>query len=108
MLPNNPGVAVVATHADTARKAWELFFSKDMIKIVLKRTNKRIRKVRSLCPVHTFDDDRYTYLEESNETKLLSFIGLVYLRGAWELNMPLCTWSMNYSANKAFQILEQQ
>ena len=50
-----------------------------MIKIVLERTNKRIRKVRSLCPVHIFDDDRYTYLEESNETELLSFIGLYIL-----------------------------
>ena len=87
MLPNNPGVVGVATHADTARKALELFFSKDMIKIVLERTNKRIRKVRSLCPVHIFDGDRYTYLKESNETELLSFIGLVYLRGAWGLNM---------------------
>ena len=87
VLPNNPGVAGVSTHADTARKAWELFFSKDMIKIVLERTNKRIRKVRSLCPVHIFDDDRYTYLEESNDTELLSFIALVYLRGAWGLNM---------------------
>ena len=86
VLPNNPVVGV-ATDADTARKAWELFFSKDMIKIVLERTNKRIRKVRSLCPVHIFDDDRYTYLEESNETELLSFIGLVYFHGAWGLNM---------------------
>ena len=87
MLPNNPRVVGVATHADTTRKAWELFFSKDMIKIVLERTNKRIRKVRSLCPVHIFDGDRYTYLEESNATELLSFIGLVCLRGAWGLNM---------------------
>ena len=57
-----------------------------MVKIVLERTNKRIRKVRSLCPVHIFDDDRYTYLEKRNETELLSFIRLVYLRGAWGLN----------------------
>ena len=87
MLPNNPGVAGVATHVDTARKAWELFFLKDRIKIVLERTNQRIRKVRSLCPVHIFDGDRYMYLEESKETELLSFIGLVSLRRAWGLIM---------------------
>ena len=40
LLQNNPGVAGVATHADTARKAWELFFSKDRMKIMLERTKE--------------------------------------------------------------------
>ena len=30
--------------------------------------NNRLRKVRSLCPAHVFDDHRYTYSEETNET----------------------------------------
>ena len=45
-----------------------------------------MKKVRSLCPIHVFDDHRYTYLEETNETELLSFIGLKYLHGRGGLN----------------------
>ena len=50
-------------------------------------TNNRIRKVRSLFPVHVFNAHQYTYLEETNKTERLLFIGQIYLHGAWGLNL---------------------
>ena len=64
--------------AITTKQCWELFFSQDMMNIVVSNTNTKIRKMQ--------EANRASCINETDEDELLAYIGLVYLRGLLGMN----------------------
>ena len=73
-----------ATQANDKIKAWKQFFSPEMLNIITQHT--RIRRARTLFPPHILTDSRYTFIQETDKSELLNFIGLLYARGLLCMN----------------------
>ena len=67
-----------ATQENDKIKTWKQFFSPEMLNIIMQHTNKHIRRARTLFPLHILTDSRYTYIQETYKSELLSFISLLY------------------------------
>lgn len=86
VITGRVGVRGVAKQAKQPRKAWELFFSREMLLRVVERTNTRISRLREGYTDEILSDSRYSFLGESSEQEMAAFIGLIYMRGLLNLN----------------------
>ena len=65
-------------------KAWEPFFSDDIIKTIVTHTNNRIKKIRE--SFKSSSKTLFTFTCDVDEIEMRAFIGLVYFRGLSGLN----------------------
>ena len=70
-----------AQNANTPLSAWECFFDDRIITQIIRLTNLRIQRDCSLLPRTVIEDNRYTWIEDTNGVELQALIGLCYLRG---------------------------
>ena len=73
-----------AKQALECMKAWELFFSDDIMKTVVTHTNNCIKKVRE--SFKSSSKTLFTFTCDVDEIEMRAFIGLVYIRGLSRLN----------------------
>ena len=81
VITGRVGVRGAAKTAKEPRQAWELFFTHEMLEIIVKKTNARIESLRESCSKEIQNDSRYCHMGETSEQELLAFIGLMYIFG---------------------------
>lgn len=74
-----PGVVPEAKSAMSEVECWNLFFSEDMLQIILIHTNARIIPKIAACT----NLSKYTHVKECTMIELKAFIGLLYLAGLY-------------------------
>ena len=79
VIIGQPGPTGVAKHATDAKSSWELFFLQKILEIVVKCTNQRIEKAKQ--NLNLSSKTWYNFMDVVDETEILAFIGLMYLRG---------------------------
>ena len=72
------GPTGVAKQATDAKSSWELF-SQKILEIVVTCTNQRIGKPKQ--SLNLSNKTWYNFMDVVDETEILAFIGLMYLRG---------------------------
>lgn len=86
VITGRVGVRGAARSADKPRKAWELFFSREMLLHIVEHTNNRIQNLKQRYREEILRDSRYSFLGDTSEQEILAFIGLMYMRGLLSLN----------------------
>ena len=81
IIQNSSGVKHEYRNRLKIKSSWELFFSLDILTIIVDMTNKKISKVRNELPKNILDDNKYTFLHLTSAFEMLAVIGLIYLRG---------------------------
>ena len=81
IIRNSSGVKHEYRNRLKIKSSWELFFSLDILTIIVDMTNKNISKVRNELPKNILDDNKYTFLHLTSTFEMLAVIGLIYLRG---------------------------
>lgn len=87
VLSGNPGVNRQCRDADSPVAAWRLLFTDDMVNKIVTKTNVRIQKLRSELPDEIVQNDKITYLHDTDFVELSALIGLIYARGLLGQNM---------------------
>lgn len=72
-----PGVAPEAKAALSEFASWNLFFTDEMLQLILNYTNERIRPKIALCN----NLSKYTHIKECSMAELKALFGLLYLAG---------------------------
>jgi len=81
VITGNTGVKNEYKKILDPRKAWELFFSSDMISSIVFNTNKKIEMIRDKSRAYPLDDSTYVCMKNTSAGEIYAFIGLLYLRG---------------------------
>ena len=68
------------------REAFDLFFSEEMMDLLLSSTNLKIEQTLSQQPQEALRDDTRLYLHTTEKCELYAVIGLFYYRGLMGLN----------------------
>ena len=76
-----------AKTANTPVEGFELFITNEMMQDVVNNTNKNIRNFMTRFHDVLKESSEYTYVKETDLTKLKALIGLLYLRAALQLNI---------------------
>ena len=84
VIIGQPGPIGDAKQALDSFKAWELFFSHEILRIIVKHTNTRIQKARESFKSTT--KTLFSFTNDIDEIEMRAFIGLMYLRGLAGLN----------------------
>ena len=79
-----PGSFNDAKQALESLEAWELFFSLEIMRIIVKHKNKRIQKARE--SFKSTSKTLFSFTNDINEIEMRASIGLMYLRGLAGLN----------------------
>ena len=59
----------------------QLFFTLDILAIIVELTNKKIAFVRSGLSQQILNDSKYPFLYDISTSEMLAFVGMIYLRG---------------------------
>ena len=63
------------------KATWELFFTLDILAIIVELTNKKIAYVRTGLSQQILNDSKYSFLDDTSTSEMLAFVGMIYLRG---------------------------
>ena len=102
IVSNAPGpTADAKRHSEDELKTWELFFTEDILKLIVKHTNEAIDRLVSKLENVCHKD---TYLKNTDVIEIRAFIGLLYIRGATKKNlMVVQNMFMHKSSPEIFQ-----
>ena len=84
VILGDTGVPNQYKQANSSRKAWELFFSANMLSLVDECTNRKIEQLQSdiFDRVEMGEESTlYPYMRPTSVSEVLAFFGLMYLRG---------------------------
>ena len=84
ILLENPGPRANARSAMNRLQSWQLFFSQDMMDIIVEYTNKRIENAR--LAFRNVSSSTLTFTKNTNHIEIYAFIGLLYVRGLAGMN----------------------
>ena len=70
-----------AAKATTAREAWELFFTNEMMSLIVAKTNAKVVKLKGRLSEEFLSDSRNSYVRETSKEEIAALIGLIYIRG---------------------------
>ena len=63
------------------KATWELFFTLDILAIIVELTNKKIGVVRNGLSQQILNESKYSFLYDTSTPEMLALVGLMYLRG---------------------------
>ena len=87
ILKHTPGPRGSAKRVQTPLESFNLFFSKEMVDNIVKHTNENIKPAIERF-VNVFNEyDKYTHFHLVDSNDVLPYIGLLYLRGALNVNL---------------------
>ena len=97
IISGNTGVKTEYRSILDSRKAWELFFTPDMLSLIVMYTNIKITSVQTKFLARSSDHSYDSCMKNTTASEILAFIGLMYLRG-------LLVWT-NHDVNILFNDL---
>ena len=80
IISEKPGPTKYSKDAKTVLDSWKLFLSHDILSEIVLRTNEKTESFRQTVDPKIFEDDKCSYLKETNAAEIYAFIGLVYVR----------------------------
>ena len=80
VMKEQDGPKGIAKQVNTPLAAWELFFDKELMEILVKETNREIAEIRTKLPQSILMSDKHTHLKGTDEIELRAVIGLLYYR----------------------------
>ena len=86
MISNKPGLSAKSNGVENELQAFQLFFTDEILDIIVSHTNKRIDASIGEIPPDTLQNGKYPHLKLVDRIDVLSVIGLMYLRGLYGLN----------------------
>ena len=84
LVRGNTGVRTEYRSVTNERKAWELFFTANIVSMIVENTNKKIEKLRNDIFSATRGENTsrfYSYMGYVSSSEIFAFIELMYLRG---------------------------
>ena len=97
IISGNTGVKTEYRSILDSRKAWELFFTPDMLSLSVMYTNIKLTSVRTKFLARSSNHSYDSCMKNTTASEILAFIGLMYLRG-------LLVWT-NHDVNILFNDL---
>lgn len=80
IITNAPGPAAACRNAKTELDCCSIFFTKEMVEIIVKCTNQKIQKVvENVGEKESMD--KYPFFKETSTEEILALIGLMYFHG---------------------------
>ena len=86
MISNKPGLSAKSNGVEIEIQAFQLFFTDEILDIIVSHTNKRIDASIGEIPPDTLQNGKYPNLKPVDRIDVLSVIGLMHLRGLYGLN----------------------
>ena len=80
IISEKPGPTKYSKDVKTVFDSWKLFLSHDIISENALRTNEKTESFRQTVEPKIFEDDKCSYLKDTNAAEIYAFIGLVYVR----------------------------
>ena len=84
MIHNHPGPSRLTAGADTPLKLFDLFFTVEMLTLIVRYTNTKIQEFINAHP-NVRESSKYSHCKETDIIEIRALIGLIYLRGALHL-----------------------
>ena len=95
VLGSEGGVMPNAANAKTPGECFNLFFTEEVIGLLVERTNANIKKILEALDVTEESLKKWTHLRETNAVELKAFFGLMYARGLLQWNYTDISRSFN-------------
>ena len=86
VISNKPGLSAKSNGIENELQAFQLFFTDEILDIIVSHTNKRIDASIGEIPPDTSQNGKYPHLKPVDRIDVLSVTGLMYLRGLYGLN----------------------
>ena len=86
IIKNRPETIITKSSTDTQLDCWKLFMTSKMIEDIVRYTNIQISKKISAIDQNILNKDYFTYVKLTNAVEIMSFIGLMYARGLFNLS----------------------
>lgn len=86
VMSTRPGPRGRARHVQDPEQAWRLFFSDEMISLMVEHTNKKIQETRKTLAEETLKKKGPTY-RDTTQDEMNAFLGLMYTRGLLGQNL---------------------
>ena len=82
-----PGVIRGFQDANSSVNAWKSLFTDEMMNIIVQHTNRKIQNFRAQCTPELLQNDKVTYLHDTDNVEMSAVMGLMYARGLLGQNM---------------------
>ena len=81
IITNIPGPSRASKAAKSELECWQIFFTDEMIALIVRHTNEKIRRIVADFGIKE-SMDKYPYLKDTCYEEIMAFLGLLYFRGA--------------------------
>ena len=81
IITNVPGPSRASKAATSELECWQIFFTDEMIGLIVRHTNQKIRRVVADFGIKE-SMDKYPHLKDTCYEEIMALLGLLYFRGA--------------------------